>query len=400
MPLPWRNRLFPLILFFLLSGLVYSRTYLQQPQSQTVSDASLSPPAIATPRNSSSILVVSGLFPLSKSKHTIREYEYWLSKFLGQITTDIYFYTPVDMVPLVRKCRGNLPITIDTTFASPFDIPPLRDFKEEYGAQHALDREKDIHSAELYAVWNAKPYFLDEAVRASARRGMVYEYAFWNDAGSFRITHGFTDWPSMTRVQEIWQDGTVLTGQQKDDLFFFPVCRVPHPSLRNWEENTGPVDNYFSEASFFGGPPHSVSWWRDVYYAYHDHYLRQGMFVGKDQNLIHALFLLFPSRIIAVWLDDPEAPAHKELLPPKNPAEGLMGTCGENWFYYQFFLAKWADRVSMNVIWDNAARWSWGGWRPRHECRLTRVVWVKDLLHRQFGNDWNPPASSIPLLGP
>ncbi|KAJ7688230.1 hypothetical protein B0H14DRAFT_3101224 [Mycena olivaceomarginata] len=309
--------------------------------------------------NSSStpILLVSAFFPLSKSKHTIREYEWWLCQFLGPITTDIYFYTSVEMAPLVRKCRGGLPITIDTTFASPFDIPPLREFREQYRGQLELDRERDIHqSEELYAAWNGKPLL--------ARQGKTYEYAFWNDAGSFRIVHGFTEWPSFVRVDEIWREGSALSARLELQSITFQT-------------------NYCCAASFFGGPPQTISWWRETYYAYHDHYLRQGLFVGKDQNLIFALFLMFPSRIIGMGpISDV---AH----------EGNLGSCGENWFYYQFWLAKLADRAAMNEIWENAARWSWGGWRKRHECRLTRVVWVKNLLHRQFGSSWNPPVSSI-----
>ncbi|KAJ7695706.1 hypothetical protein B0H17DRAFT_1198480 [Mycena rosella] len=230
-------------------------------------------------------------------------------------------------------------------FTTPFDIPPLRDFTEDYRGMHALDREKDLHSPELYAVWNAKPYFLDEAVKA--------------------VAHNYTDWPSLPRVHDIWEEGSALTGEKQEDLLFYPVCRVPDPSYRHWQEHTGPVDAYFSEASFFGGSAKTISWWRDIYYAYHDHYLRQGMFVGKDQNLIFSLFLLFPSRVIGVWIDDPEAPAHKELLPLDNDREGLLGTCGpREWYYYAFWLASPAARESMHRIWENAARWSWGSLLP------------------------------------
>ncbi|KAJ7164683.1 hypothetical protein C8R43DRAFT_878995 [Mycena crocata] len=387
MPL-WRSRVFPLISLLSILGLFYyAIPYLQHGPAVYLADL---PVVSGEP---SPILLVSAFFPLSKSKHTMREYEWWLCQFLRPITTDIYFYTPTEMVPLVRKCRGRLPITIDTTFATPFDISPLRKFGQQYVDMHALDREKDIHSSELYAVWNAKPYFLDEAVKALSRQGRNYDHAFWNDAGSFRSTHNFTDWPSATRVQDIWKEGSALTGEKQEDLLFYPVCRVPHPTHRYWQESMGPIDNYFSEASFFGGSPRTISWWRDVYYAYHDHYLRLGMFVGKDQNLIHALFLLFPSRIIGVWLDDPEAPAHKKLGALEH--EGFLGTCGENWFYYQWWIATASARNSMNKIWESVERWSWGGWRQRHECRMTRVVAIEDLLHRQFGDDWVPPASSI-----
>lgn len=243
----WRRSLFLLIFLLSILGLFYSVPYLQSAPGVYVSGVS---DATTTMANSSStpILLVSAFFPLSKSKHTIREYEWWLCQFLGPITTDIYFYTSVEMAPLVRKCRGGLPITIDTTFASPFDIPPLREFREQYRGQLELDRERDIHqSEELYAAWNGKPFFLDEAVKTLARQGKTYEYAFWNDAGSFRIVHGFTEWPSFVRVDEIWREGSALSGERPEDLLFYPVCRVPHPSYMNWQENTGPVDGYFSE---------------------------------------------------------------------------------------------------------------------------------------------------------
>ncbi|KAJ7729708.1 hypothetical protein DFH07DRAFT_994850 [Mycena maculata] len=345
-----RSRLFILILSLSTFGLFYSKYYLQN-----VPDPVLADNTAAIPSTPSSIPLVSAFFPLSKSKHTMREYEWWLCQFLQPITTDIYFYTSAEMVPVVRKCRGSLHITIDITFSTPFDIPPLRDLEEEYQKMYTLDREKDLHSS---ALWNGKPFFLDEAVKTLSRQGRNYDYAFWNDAGSFRSTHNFTDWPSLTQ-------GSALTGQKQEDLLF---CRVPHPSHRYWQEDMGPIDNYFSEASFFGGSPQTVSWWRATYYAYHDHYLRQGHFVGKDQNLIHALFLLFPSRVIGVWLDDPDAPAHKALLPLENKDEGFLGTCGENWFYYQFWLASAPARESMHKIWESAARWTWGWWRQRHEC--------------------------------
>ncbi|KAJ7644312.1 hypothetical protein FB45DRAFT_293180 [Roridomyces roridus] len=390
MPAVWKLRFLALLLsFFALGFFGFQRFHSDHvPLSDASVDATLQP---------SPILIVSAFFPLSKSKHTMSEYEGWLCQFLGRITTDIYFYTPQEMVPLVRKCRGHLPITIDTTFATPFDIPPLRDFKEEYEGQLALDRERKIHSVPLYATWNGKPFWLDEAVKTMTRKGRSYEYAFWNDAGSFRSTHNYTDWPAVARVREIWEEGSRLSEQKEEDLLFYPICRVPHPNLKSWSEEMGPIDGYLSEASFFGGSPKTVAWWRNTYYAYHDHYLRQGLFVGKDQNLIHSLMMLFPSRFIGVWLDDPEAPAHKALVPLQvnNPTEGFLGTCGENWFYYQFWFASATARESMNRIWESAARWSWGGWRQRHECRSTRVVWIKDLLQRQFGQDWRPPVSSI-----
>jgi hypothetical protein len=114
------------------------------------------------------------------------------------------------------------------------------------------------------------------------------------------------------------------------------------------------------------------------------------MFVGKDQTLINALFLLFPSRFIAVWLGDPEAPAYTGSTP-----HGALGNCGPEWFYYQFWLGSAFERAAMRKSWDSSARWSWDFWRQRPQCRVTRVVEMKGLLQRRFGSGWEPPLHTI-----
>ena len=43
--------------------------------------------------NGMKVLIVSAMFPLTKSKRSTTDYENWLSKFLGEITADIYMFT-------------------------------------------------------------------------------------------------------------------------------------------------------------------------------------------------------------------------------------------------------------------------------------------------------------------
>lgn len=192
------------------------------------------------------ILLVSAFFPLSKSKHSMGDYKKWLTRFLGSITTDVYFYAPPEMESLISQARGNLPITINTTFSSPFDIPPLEGLEAEYEVdQMALDRERKIHSPHLYSVWNAKPYFLDEALKNVAGTGKKYNYAFWTDGGSFRETHQYKDWPSSEKVQDMF-------GEHPETIFI-PINWPPNVSMRHWNEGMGPIDNEFSEGK--GGQP-------------------------------------------------------------------------------------------------------------------------------------------------
>lgn len=210
----------------------------------------LPPPDVGTsaPADSAQgpkILLVSAFFPLSKSKHSMGDYKKWLTHFLGSITTDVYFYAPPEMADLILHARGTLPITLNTTFSSPFDIPPLHGLQNEYETdQMGLDRERKIHSAHLYAVWNAKPYFLEEALKNQLTSSAdQYSYAFWNDGGSFRSAHEYKDWPDQERVQDIF-------GEHPETIFI-PINWPPNTSMRYWNEGMGPIDNEFSEGEGF-----------------------------------------------------------------------------------------------------------------------------------------------------
>ncbi|PPQ80561.1 hypothetical protein CVT25_001595 [Psilocybe cyanescens] len=345
--------------------------------------------------NASRILLVSAMFPLSKSKHTPDEYAYWLSQFLQPITTDIYFFTTPEFAPVIERSRPDgLTITIDISYSSPFDVPPLKGLQNAYSKMHNQDREKKIHAPELYAIWNAKPFLLDSAVNILAKKGRVYDYAFWNDAGSFRREHRYRDWPDATRVKQIWRQGSEITDTKTEDLLFFPLTGLPASKMKKWKEGMGPIDSEVSEGSFFGGSPKAIAWWSRTYYAYHNHYLSLGLFVGKDQTLINALFLLFPSRIITVWYRDPLAPAHAGVIPYFD--EGFLGACGSDWWYYQFWLADRAVRDQMREMWAGWSKWAkWDWYRERQKCRLTGVQGMQDLLQRQFGSKWVPPGRAV-----
>lgn len=79
--------------------------------------------------------------------------------------------------------------------------------------------------------------------------GHHYDHAFWNDAGSFRDDQEFTSWPDGTRIAEIWNQGSRLSGTPKEDLFFMPIWSDPADMLKNWHESDGAVEtgNSFSE---------------------------------------------------------------------------------------------------------------------------------------------------------
>jgi hypothetical protein len=163
--------------------------------------------------------------------------------------------------------------------------------------------------------------------------------------------------------------------------------------------------------------PNAVAWWYDLFFTYHDHWLEKGFFVGKDQSLANALFLLYPSRIFGVWLSDPAAPAAASLLanspafssydvshpPPKLQLESPLGQCLDDWYYYVFFVGSEAERAAMASVWLRMWRWMWP-WEwvtqvnvAKEPCRLTRVLAMERTLTRAFGEAWTPPKTSLTI---
>ncbi|KAK7444768.1 hypothetical protein VKT23_015085 [Stygiomarasmius scandens] len=349
------------------------------------------------------ILLVSALFPLAKSKHSPEDYASWLSRFLGSVKTDIYFFTTPEIEPMVTRLRGDLPIIINTTYSSPYEIPPLKGLQRQYELMHETDREKSYHAPDLYAVWNGKAFYLDEGLRNSQKK---YEYAFWTDAGAFRNDHAYEYWPNYQRVEELWDEGSKMSGLQKHELFFIPTFWAPGSDRRDWKEDMGPVDIDFSEGSFFGGQPDAIHWWRNTFYAYHNYYLSRSIFVGKDQTLFNAILFLYSHRFITVWLEDPQAPARKGV--PEGAGNhgggGRLGSCGSEWYYYEFFLTDALTREKMRAIWatweggdqDEATHGIWHDFfKGRKTCRLTRLLWMRGLMERQFGKYWTPPEATV-----
>jgi len=188
------------------------------------------------------ILLVSAFYPLSKSKHSDEEYYAWMSRYLSNVSTHIYFFAPPDIQSVIRRLRGDLPMTLNTTYVSPYDIPPLVGMQRSYESMHAFDPERDIHSPELYAVWTSKTFFLDEGLRNMEKLGSRYDYAFWNDAGSFRDNQEFDRWPGAYRIPEIFEIGSRLTGTSREDLLFMPIWGSPPFSMRYWKEEDGPLN--------------------------------------------------------------------------------------------------------------------------------------------------------------
>ncbi|EIN06430.1 hypothetical protein PUNSTDRAFT_72156 [Punctularia strigosozonata HHB-11173 SS5] len=377
----------PSIILLLISVAILSYLWLQQETQTPRPRAILQPGTLdqAVNTTTASVLLVSAYFPLSIAPRSSSKYLSRIKLFLASVTTDVYFYTTPAYSSFFSELRGDLPLTINASFSSPFSIPPLQGLESTLENQLALDRTKQRqrHSPELYAVFASKPYLLEQAVISS---GKTYDYVFWVDAGSFnQRNHAYGRWPDPARVESIFRDGVVATGRNLEELFFVPTGRPPHGSMKWWNDGMGTVISDFTEPSYFGGSPRAIAWWSALFYRYHAHYRLQGVFVGLDQPLINALVLMHADRVITVWHGDPS---------PEGGDDSLTdATCGPPWYYYQWYFASDEDRAAMSQMWDWQRWWRWL-W-PAERCRATSLASMQSLLKRFFGKGWTPPRSRL-----
>jgi len=243
------------IYILVLDGYIHPRTKMLTIEDLDQSDFGVIPFESTSPQygNGTRILLVSAMFPLAKSKHSKEDYAIWLGRFLGAMTTDVYMFTTPDLAETFTNIRGSLPITIDTSYSSPFEVPPLVGLEETYTKMINIDKEGWRHSPGLYAVWNAKPFLLRTALRNLAEKGIHYDYAFWSDGGSFRDNHAYKNWPDPGRIAQVWQEASQLTKKDKDELLFLPIFQPPAAKLSDWQEDMGPITSnpvQFSEGSF------------------------------------------------------------------------------------------------------------------------------------------------------
>ncbi len=339
------------------------------------------------------ILLVTAFFPIRGSKHSDGRYRSWMKNFLSTVETPVYFFTMNSRVPEILRLRGPLPIIFNTSYASPFDIPPLRGLSEVYQAQAKIDPENrgfwgDRHPAELYAVWNAKPYFLHEGLlnaNSMSAYDEKFSYAFWIDVGSFREPHSFRTWPGRERLDSIFDNGQ--KNAAPTPRLFIPFYAALPPSLSKWTTSDGPFEvpnsPSFSIGSFFGGDQLSIAWYRQEFYRQHGNYVHSSLqgqhryFVGKDQPLINALMLRFPQRFVTSSFS----------MASRGQSERQI--CGDPWYYFLFMLARDSERTEMANMWWNASWW----WQrsDKTRCQLeTFVSPLEDLLIRWFGAEFQP----------
>ncbi|OQV14891.1 hypothetical protein BV898_10923 [Hypsibius exemplaris] len=254
-------------------------------------------------------------FYLIPSKFKEKDYVKWMSNFLPVIPCHLYVFTDQESYLQVKTQRSSFPQNITKYIVRPFSQLTEAKRLPMWSKQRKLDREKENHSPELYALWNEKVHLLMEAINDNP---FDSDYFLWTDIGSFRNKEQAKNLSSFPDTHTT----AALLGMDK--VFFLQIGKF-HQGHLQIGRNGLPVrdfqHNFGLAGTVFGGHSNALRKYEKRYYATMELMRRNGLFIGKDQNIMSTVAVLYP-----------------ELVKLVRPQPYLGGA--DRWFYSHYYFSK------------------------------------------------------------
>ena len=243
-----------------------------------------------------SVTLVTGFFFLHSNPRSMSVYKRYIGNFVSRVETPMVIYTQSPDEAWFRSERGSL-LTRWRVYASIWNLPPVAHLRPAYDTQRTLDPEHAIHSGDMYAAYNFKPWALADT---AANNPFDTPYFMWVDAGCFRLgPAGFTPspmvhWPSA--------DAMHRATSRLGDSVLLEMVQMPQNATYSVPIMQPVQQPHFIAGGFVLGNKRAVTWFARTFYGLHDAFLRHGKFVGKEQDVYNALVLKHPNRVLL--LDD------------------------------------------------------------------------------------------------
>ncbi len=251
------------------------------------------------------MVIVSGYYPLQRSKHSPLEYAQWSSRFFLNVNTvsiiytspkcaqDFIYFNNISTVSIVLtdeiqlkdvdfENRADKVFVFLTKYPTVDDIPSMQEFKNDFNTwQHMIDPERSIHSPELYKIWNSKPWLVNNVAK---RELFPFDTIFfWVDIGTRRNELvNFKNWPSTERLEQLFPlDGrlTIVTIQEM----------ISQRSLT-------------MAGCFFGCQREECKFFDEAVMDEIRSRIKSRRFAGKDQNIYSKIVLQNPQKFKALFL--------------------------------------------------------------------------------------------------
>ena len=236
---------------------------------------------------------VVSAFYIMNSKFPSAQYMRWIETFLANIPCHLVFFTDEELIPLFEGMRK--PHMDKTRFiALPREqwTAYRRYGRPFWEQQNRIDREKAIHSADLYAIWYEKMEFVQRAIDLNPFGHTKY---IWCDAGAFR----YPEW--IPRLQTFGTTSAILDNKMT-------LLQVEAFTQEDYEGFQKDGIGKFDDRNRIGGGIQAGTldaWakWIPLYNAKLEERVAKEMFVGKDQTILAALVLENPTLVHMIPAD-------------------------------------------------------------------------------------------------
>ena len=223
------------------------------------------------------VTLITALFKI-KSKYKFENYLAWVKSFL-KINASMVFFIDKSIIKEVKALRPS--IYQKKTIWIEMELQDFYSFKYYYkyfNESHNKDYEKKIHSVPLYLVWAEKCYFVRRAILRNYFKSHCF---YWIDAGFFKnknITKYFNNWPSKNKCIE---DPRVIINS---------IRKISNEEIQGLKKLDAKFYNEFIKKSnvgggLFGGNEKYLQKFIKIYYKTIKIFLKNSLFIGKDQNL-------------------------------------------------------------------------------------------------------------------
>ena len=267
------------------------------------------------PLETSPVTVISVFFQLNKSKHSNDKYKNWTRDFFLSVSSPLVIFTDKSSIKNLLELRNKLQLRtriyiMNNIWQVMLENEQMRkrNYTQNYlFKQQSLDREKNFHNPNLYAIWNLKSFIADKIATDNFYKSSTFIYS---DSGAWR--YGIIeDWPDQNVVMKLTNilSDKILLGQLRHEKKAFKR-KSKYPDLD------------LIEGGFFMGSQKALRHFNEEFWRIHDDRFDKGLFVGKDQVLMNIYAYNMSNSVkLDIWR--------------RNCFSNL-----NKWFFYQNFLAS------------------------------------------------------------
>jgi hypothetical protein len=223
------------------------------------------------------VTVVSTFFKMPNSKHSLEEYDIWMTNMLKSVKAPLVAYVDQFSANKVNRIRQELGLkTTLVIYNNVWDL--LKELELERNVsysyeyltnQHGKDPEHKIHNPNMYAIYTLKAFINQKVVTLNPYGSRFFIYT---DAGAWRLQE-YPDWPDITVVKR-------LEAKLNDRVLFGQIHN---------ETNFTDLTKDIIQGTFYAGSRTALNNYANKFYQVHDRRLSEGWFVGKAQNTMNLI---------------------------------------------------------------------------------------------------------------